>query len=99
VKGVDDYREPYAFPMRAPDLSRLPPAMVITAEFDPLRDQGEAYARRLQEAGVPVQLKRYDGMIHVFVTLAGIVDDGRAAIADAASALRLALNAEAPARV
>jgi acetyl esterase len=99
VRGAEDYREPYAFPMRAPDLSRLPPAMVITAEFDPLRDQGEAYARRLQEAGVPVQLKRYDGMIHVFVTIAGIVDDGRAAIADSASALRQALGAAAAARV
>jgi acetyl esterase len=73
--------------------------MVITCECDPLRDQGEAYAETLRGAGVAVTLKRYDGMIHPFVALAGIVDGGRAAIVDAAAAVRQALAATAPAGV
>ena len=73
--------------------------MVITGECDPLRDQGEAYARKLQSAGVAVVLKRYDGMIHPFFSLAGIIDAGRVAIDDAAAAVRQALTAGAPAGV
>jgi acetyl esterase len=91
-----DAKLPYASPMNAPDLSGLPAALIITAGLDPLRDQGEAYARKLQAAGVPVELKRYEGMIHVFINLGGIVDAGREAIADAGSALRHALERAAP---
>ena len=94
-----DRRLPYGSPSKASDVRGLPPAMIITGECDPLRDQGEAYGRRLQDAGVPVVVKRYDGMIHPFVSLAGIVDDGRVAIQDAASAVRQALTAPAPASV
>jgi acetyl esterase len=64
-----------------------------------LRDQGEAYANTLRHAGVAVQLKRYDGMIHPFLSLAGIVDAGRDAIKDSAVAVRQALTADTPARV
>jgi acetyl esterase len=95
----DDRRAPHAAPWYASDLRGLPPAMVMTAECDPLRDQGEAYARKMQNAGVAVELKRYDGMIHPFVSLAGIVDTGRTAISDAAAAIRQALAANAPASV
>ncbi|MBV9767999.1 MAG: alpha/beta hydrolase [Bryobacterales bacterium] len=85
---------PHASPIKAESLAGLPPAMIITAECDPIRDQGEAYAQRLREAGVPVSTKRYEGAIHVFFNLAGIVDSGQQAIADASRALRTALAVE-----
>jgi len=87
-----DRRLPSVSPFFA-DLARLPPAFVLTAECDPLRDQGEAYARRLQEAGVATQLKRYDGMFHPFFSLGGAIDGAKTAMADVAAALKTALSA------
>jgi acetyl esterase len=65
---------------------------VITAEFDPLRDEGERYARRLEEAGVPARLTRYDGMIHGFFGMTGMMDKARAAVQEACANLRLAFG-------
>jgi len=89
--------EPSASPMCATNVQGLPRAMIITAECDPLRDQGEAYARKLEGAGIPVQLKRYNGMIHPFLNLAGVIDAAKSAIADAGSAVREALANATPA--
>ncbi|WP_406700326.1 alpha/beta hydrolase [Singulisphaera sp. Ch08] len=76
--------------LRAKSLAELPPACLITAEFDPLRDEGEAYAARLRAFSVPVEHKRFDGMIHGFFQMAGIMDQGKTAIQYAASALKAA---------
>jgi acetyl esterase len=79
---------PYVSPYRAKDLSGLPPAVVITAECDPLCDEGNAYARRLQEAGVPVTLSCYSGMIHGFVRRNRLLDQGQRGLDQVAEALR-----------
>ena len=83
-----DRFQPDASPLRAPDVGGTAPALVVTAEFDPLRDEGEAYARRLEEAGVPVTLTRYDGIIHGFFRMPGVLSRANDALAEAAQALR-----------
>jgi acetyl esterase len=90
---ADDGRHPYASPLRAGDLSGLPPAHVITAEYDPLRDEGEAYARRLAEAGVPVVQRRYDGMIHGFFGFTDFIDLAREAVDEVSRELRRGFDA------
>jgi acetyl esterase len=86
---------PYAAPLRARDRSGLPPALVITAEYDPLRDEGERYAERLRGAGVHTTLSRYDGMNHGFLFWVGLVDKAGYAMAEACAWMREAFQAGA----
>jgi acetyl esterase len=84
--------DPLLSPLYAADLSKLPPATVITAEYDPLRDEGEAYAKKLQEAGVPTKLIRYDGVFHGFFSMNGAIDQADEAHAFAAGELKKAFK-------
>lgn len=84
--------EPYASPLRATSLAGLPPAYIFTAEFDPLRDEGEAYATALQAAGVPVEFRRFDGMIHAFLRRVTTFDAAREALQDIAGVLQTAFR-------
>ena len=86
-----DGTHPYASPLRAPDVSGLPPGLVITAEDDPLRDEGEAYAARLRDAGVSMATSRYDGMVHGFFHMTRLLPQAKRGIDEAAAALRAAL--------
>lgn len=90
--GDLDPKDPSVSPLYADTFAGLPPALIITAEFDPLRDEGEAYARALREAGVSVEAVRYAGQIHGFVGMAALLDDGKHAIDLAGAALRAALT-------
>ena len=84
--------DPYLSPGRAMRLASLPPTHVITAEFDVLRDEGEAYAARMAKAGNEMTLRRYDGVIHGFFHLRALFDDAHTALSDIATVIKQRLD-------
>ncbi len=83
-----DETNPRASPLFAPDLRGLPPALVLTAGFDPLRDEGRAYAEKMKAAGVAVEHRCVEGTIHGFFSFGGVFEHASRAVDDAARALR-----------
>jgi acetyl esterase len=96
--SADDAANPYASPLQATDLRGVAPAFIVTAEYDPLVDEGERYAGMLQAAGVPARATRYPGMIHGFVSYLGWIDAARSAVAECAKALGDAMATQLPRR-
>lgn len=92
LRTPSDAANPHASPLRVADLSGLPPALVMTAQYDPLRDEGELYADRLRQAGVPTEMKRWDGMNHGFFFWPGVVDRAGAAMDEACLWVKSVLN-------
>ena len=91
--GRGDANHPFLSPLRAPDLTGLPPALIVTAEYDVLRDEGEAYARRLAASGVPVDSWRVAGVIHAFIHYAGVIKRGQSTLREVGERLGKALTA------
>ena len=89
--GDGDHADPLVSPIRTADLAGLPPALVITAEMDPLRDEGAAYAERLRTAGVDATHSLYEGQVHTFFGMGTLYPAGTAAIDESGDALRKAL--------
>jgi acetyl esterase/lipase len=92
LRSAADEADWRASPLRASSFEGLPPALIITAGFDPLCDQGEAYTKALHSAGIPVVYERFEGQIHGFLSMGRIVADSGKAIALGASALRQAFT-------
>ena len=92
LEDDDEPDHPYISPLKADNLVGLPPALVLTAEYDPLCDEGEAYAGKLEIYGVPVTLSRYEGMIHGFFRMTARVDGARQALAEVSQALKSTLK-------
>jgi acetyl esterase len=90
---------PDASPLRAEDVSNLPPAIVITAEYDPLRDEGIAYAQRLEAAGVSVTHRHHDDMFHDFFSFVNLIDAGNEAVERAGGEIRTLVGASSPRRL
>lgn len=88
--NIEDVAHPHASPFRAENLRDLPPALIITAECDPLCGEGEAYGQRLKQAGVPVTYTRYRGMIHGFFSMMGAIPASYRAVDQVAAAIRIA---------
>jgi len=93
LRTPDDRHDWRVSPLRVPSVKGVAPALVQTAGFDPLKDEGNAYADRLEEAGVPVERIDYPGMIHGFIRAIGVVDVASTAITDGAVALKRAFGA------
>jgi acetyl esterase len=94
LHGVEvDRSDPRLSPMCADDLSDLAPALVVTAGFDPLRDEGEAYAAALQAAGSPAVLRRFPSLIHAFVNMTNVSPSARDAVVEIAGATRAMVRA------
>lgn len=91
LNGPQDFRDWRASPIFAKSFAGLPPAFLFTAGFDPLLDEGKAYADKLKAAGVPVEYKCYEGMIHGFLRMGRVLDQALVALDDSAAALRRAL--------
>ncbi|MDO8750631.1 MAG: alpha/beta hydrolase [Dehalococcoidia bacterium] len=91
----EDAKNPYAAPLQATDLRGLPMAVVQTGEYDPLRDEGEAYAERIKQAGVPTVSTRYAGLAHGYFNQWSAVDKGRDAIADVCKVIKEAFEVKA----
>ncbi len=87
-----DINDPYLCPLRAKDLTNLPPAFIMTANYDPLRDEGELYAEKLSLAGVNVKLKRYKNQMHGFIMQRKNIDTAIQAFSDAVNELKIGLK-------
>ena len=92
LRGAADVGDWRASPLKSKSLANLPPAYVLTAGCDPLRDEGEAYAAALKAAGVPVEAKRFDGQIHGFITMGKFIPDADKAMGEMSAVLKRALG-------
>lgn len=93
LNNDEEKSHPYASPILAEDLTGLPPALIFTCEYDVLRDEGEAYAARLKEAGVPAEVVRYDGQIHGFFWMPVLMSDAQDAMKRITNALKKQFSA------